>query len=62
MKEKKLERGKVSFFGKELVVVNIGIKPFYDDLKDQNVKVVQVEWEPPAGGDQELIALLDKIL
>jgi len=24
-----------SFFGEELVVVNIGIKPFYEDLKKQ---------------------------
>lgn len=50
------------FFGKELVVVNIGISPFYDDLKKQNVKAAHVDWEPPAGGDEEIVALLDKIL
>jgi hypothetical protein len=37
------------FFGKELVVVNIGIRPFYDDLRKQNVKVAHVDWEPPPG-------------
>ena len=51
-----------SFFGEELVVVNIGIKPFYEDLKKQNVKIVHVDWEPPAGGDEDVISLLDKIL
>jgi hypothetical protein len=50
------------FFGEELVVVNIGIKPFYEDLKSQNVRIVHVDWEPPAGGDEEMVALLDKIL
>ncbi len=50
------------FFGKELVVVNIGIRPFYDDLKKQNVRATHVDWEPPAGGDEEIVALLDKIL
>ncbi|MGZ3559006.1 MAG: hypothetical protein ACXWL9_10190 [Syntrophales bacterium] len=38
------------FFGKELVVVNIGIRRFYDDLKKQKIKAAHVDWEPPAGG------------
>ena len=57
-----LSRKRKSFFGEELVVVNIGIKPFYEDLKKQNVKVAHVYWEPPAGGDEEMVSLLDKIL
>ena len=59
---KDLSSKRKSFFGEGLVVVNIGIKPFYEDLKKQNVKVVHVDWEPPAGGDEEVISLLDKIL
>jgi len=61
---KKADRSKRGrpFFGEELVVVNIGIKPFYEDLKTQKVKVAHVDWEPPAGGDEEMVALLDKIL
>ncbi len=50
------------FFGEDLVVVNIGIKPFFEDLKSQNVRIVHVDWEPPAGGDEEMAALLDKVL
>ena len=53
---------KKPFFGKELAVVNIGIKPFYEDLKSQNVRIVHVDWEPPAGGDEEMAALLDKVV
>jgi len=61
-KDHLLSNKKKPFFGKELVVVNIGIRPFYEDLKKQNVKVAHVDWEPPAGGDGEVTALLDKIM
>ncbi len=57
-----LSENKKPFFGKQLVVVNIGIRPFYEDLKKLKVKVAHVDWEPPAGGDEEVTALLDKIL
>jgi hypothetical protein len=57
-----LSENKEPFFGKELVVVNIGIKSFYENLKKLNIKVAHVDWEPPAGGDEAVAALLDKIL
>ncbi len=50
------------FFGEELVIVNVGIKPFYEDLVKLNVQVSQVDWEPPAGGDEDLAVLLDQLL
>jgi deoxyribodipyrimidine photolyase-like uncharacterized protein len=52
----------LSFFGQKLIVINVGIKTFYEDLKKHNVKVIHVDWKPPAGGDKEITALLDKIL
>jgi FdrA protein len=61
-KDRHLAEREKPCFGKDLVVVNIGIRPFYEDLKKLNVKVSHVDWEPPAGGDQEVTALLDKIL
>lgn len=57
-----LERGREKFFGEKLTVANIGIKPFYEDMKKQKVTVFQVEWQPPAGGEQELADLLDKLI
>lgn len=45
-----------------LVVINLGLKRFAEKLEDQDVEVLQVDWIPPAGGDQELIDLLDKLL
>ena len=45
-----------------LVVINLGLKRFADDLEQQEVEVVQVDWVPPAGGDQEMIDLLENLL
>jgi len=45
-----------------LIVINVGLKDFAENLERQEVEVVQVEWSPPAGGDQELIDLLDNLL
>ncbi len=47
---------------KPLVVINIGLDSFARNLRDQKVEVIQVEWKPPAGGDKEMIDLLDKLL
>ncbi len=45
-----------------LVVINVGLKDFAKNLELQEVEVVQVDWVPPAGGDQEMIDLLDELL
>jgi len=42
--------------------VNIGVQDFADSLKAQGAEAVQVNWAPPAGGDAEMIALLDQLL
>ena len=46
----------------QLVVINIGLRGFAESLEDQEVDVVQVDWTPPAGGDQEMIDLLDNLI
>ena len=45
-----------------LVVVNLGLKQFGVSLEEQGVDVVQVDWTPPAGGDREMMDLLDELL
>ena len=44
-----------------LKVINVGISTFADDLRSQGVEVVQVDWKPPAGGDPEMLKLLDRL-
>jgi FdrA protein len=45
-----------------VIAVNLGLKSFGASLEKQGVEVVQVDWTPPAGGDQEMIDLLDELL
>ena len=45
-----------------LIVINVGVRDFGMALEQQGVQVVYVEWSPPAGGDQEMIDLLDQLL
>jgi hypothetical protein len=48
-------------FARELSVVNLGLEGFSDDLARQGVAVSQVDWRPPAGGDQRVAELLAKV-
>ena len=50
------------FLRAPLVVINLGLKQFADNLKEQGVEVVQVDWTPPAGGDKDMLDLLDRLL
>jgi hypothetical protein len=45
-----------------IVAINVGLGMFAESLRAQGVQVVQVDWVPPAGGDPQLIDLLDKLL
>ena len=44
-----------------LKVVNIGLAGFADDLRRRGVAVAQLDWAPPARGDERLAALLAKM-
>lgn len=48
-------------FNEDLVVINMGLESFADNLKDQGVKVLQMNWKPPAGGNKKIASLLAKL-
>ncbi|HEX6385293.1 MAG TPA: acyl-CoA synthetase FdrA [Anaerolineae bacterium] len=48
-------------FQEPLTAVNVGLETFYDSLKAQGAEVVQVDWRPPAGGNEKLMAILAKM-
>lgn len=48
-------------FQQNIGAINLGAGTFKDDLKQQDVAVVHVDWRPPAGGNPQLLAALDKI-
>ena len=45
-----------------VAAINLGVEDFAENLEAQGAQVIHVNWSPPAGGDQEIIAILDKIL
>ena len=47
---------------KPLNVINLGVEDFAEHLEAQDVPVVHVNWRPPAGGDPEMSAILEKLL
>jgi len=51
-----------TMLGSELNVVNVGLEIFYNALKLQNVKVLDVNWNPPPKLEKETQDLLDKML
>ena len=46
----------------DLRVINIGMTIFYDALKVQNIKVVQVDWKPGPVLDKLSEEILSKIM
>ncbi len=42
-------------------VVNVGLESFYDSLVAQGTPAVQVDWRPPAGGNEKLAAILARM-
>ena len=51
-----------SLLNTTLVVINVGVQDFADNLVTQEVEVIHVDWSPPAGGDAEMMAILGDLL
>ncbi len=45
-----------------LVVISVGVRTFAESLEQQGVDVTQVDWAPPAAGDQKMMDLLEGLL
>ena len=44
-----------------LAAVNVGLESFYNGLVAQGARAVQVEWKPPAGGNEKLAGILARM-
>jgi len=44
-----------------LAAINVGLDSFFDSLVEQGAEAVQLDWRPPAGGDERLMALLERM-
>lgn len=47
-----------TLFGPALRVVNVGLDLFAESVRAQGAPVAEVDWRPPAGGDEELVRIL----
>ena len=44
-----------------LAAINVGLESFTESLTAQSAPVIQVDWKPPAGGDERLMAILERM-
>jgi FdrA protein len=51
----------LSQFRDQFAAINVGLESFYDSIKSQGYEAVQVDWRPPAGGKEDLMAILAKM-
>lgn len=49
------------FLSQPVAAINVGLESFYDSLNEQGAEAVHVDWKPPAGGDERLQAILEKM-
>ncbi|OJX47428.1 MAG: hypothetical protein BGO78_16675 [Chloroflexi bacterium 44-23] len=44
-----------------LAVINVGLESFSENLKDQGAPYIQVDWKPPASGNEKMASILNRI-
>jgi FdrA protein len=44
-----------------LAAINVGLESFTESLMAQDAAVIQVDWQPPAGGNEKLMAILERM-
>ena len=44
-----------------LAAINVGLESFTESLLVQGAKAIQVDWRPPAGGDQKMMDILERM-
>ena len=44
-----------------LAGINVGLESFADSLTEQGAQVVHVDWKPPAGGNERLMKILERM-
>ena len=51
----------LSTLNKPLAAINVGLESFAENLAAQGAPVIHVDWRPPAGGNDRIMALLEKM-
>lgn len=48
-------------FSGKLNVINLGLSQFAETLQELEIPVINVDWRPPADGDQRVLEALEKL-
>jgi FdrA protein len=51
----------LSVLHQPLAAINVGLESFTESLVAQDAPVIQVDWRPPAGGNEKLMAILERM-
>jgi len=51
----------LSMLTQPLAALNVGLESFTESLVAQDAPVLQVDWRPPAGGNEQLMAILERM-
>ena len=51
----------IEHLSQPFAAINIGLESFYESLSSQGAQAIHVDWRPPAGGNEKLAALLQKM-
>ncbi len=51
----------LSVLHQPLSAINVGVESFAESLQAQGAPVIQVDWRPPAGGNEKLMAILERM-
>ncbi len=51
----------ISVLRQPLAAINVGLESFTASLQAQGAEAVQVDWRPPAGGNERLMAVLERL-
>lgn len=51
----------IAVMRQRLAAINVGLESFTESLLAQDAQVIQVDWRPPAGGDENLMSILERM-
>ena len=46
---------------KPMAAINVGLETFTESLVEQDAQVIQVDWRPPASGNEQLMGILERM-
>jgi FdrA protein len=61
MSEESTRNVELAVLKQPLAAINIGLETFKDSLENQHAQVIQVDWRPPASGNEKLMAILNRM-